>query len=182
MMTSWQRHTVHIIGPLCRESAGHLWIPSTKGSVMQNSEGFFVVSQNKLLNKSLSGLWNDPPQVISASWQRPILVIISYDNSLGTDSIYMMSSYQYRKSHCGDKTVVRWSYLHNGISYTGKMSSLYWIGALVFIWYKSITEINEESSSNGSQGHYFLETSCKDKIFSFKIMCLDVIIYNFTIT
>ena len=40
-----------------------------------------------------------------------------------------MSSYQYRKSHCGDKTVVRSSYLHNGISYTSKMSSLYWIGA-----------------------------------------------------
>ena len=36
-----------------------------------------------------------------------------------------MSSYQYRKSHCGDKT----SYLHNGISYTGKMTSLYWIRA-----------------------------------------------------
>ena len=34
-----------------------------------------------------------------------------------------MSSYQYKKSHCGDKTVVRSSYLHNGISYTGKMSS-----------------------------------------------------------
>ena len=39
-----------------------------------------------------------------------------------------MSPYQYRKSHCGDKTVVRSSYLHNGISYTGKMTSLYWIG------------------------------------------------------
>ena len=38
-----------------------------------------------------------------------------------------MSSYQYRKSHCGDKTVVRSSYLHNGISFTGKMSYLYWI-------------------------------------------------------
>ena len=37
-----------------------------------------------------------------------------------------MSSYQYRKSHCGDKTIVRSSYLHNGISYTGKMTSLYW--------------------------------------------------------
>ena len=44
-----------------------------------------------------------------------------------------MSSYQYRKSHCGDKTVVRSSYLHNGISYTGKMVSLYWIGTLVTI-------------------------------------------------
>ena len=45
-----------------------------------------------------------------------------------------MSSYQPRKSHCGDKTVVRSSYLRNGISYTGKMASLYWIRALVFNW------------------------------------------------
>ena len=40
-------------------------------------------------------------------------------------------SYQYRKSHCGDQTVVRSSYLHNGISYTGKTASLYWIGLLL---------------------------------------------------
>ena len=40
-----------------------------------------------------------------------------------------MSSYRYRKSHSGDKTVVRSSYLHNGISYNGKMSFLCWIGA-----------------------------------------------------
>ena len=44
-----------------------------------------------------------------------------------------MSSYQYRKSHCGDKTILRPSYLHNGISYTGKTLSLYWIGAQVLI-------------------------------------------------
>ena len=42
-----------------------------------------------------------------------------------------MSSYQYRKSYCGDKTILRPSYLHNGISYTGKTTSLYWIGALM---------------------------------------------------
>ena len=40
-------------------------------------------------------------------------------------------SNQYRKSHCGDKTVLRSSYLHNGISYAGKTASLYWIGALI---------------------------------------------------
>ena len=44
-----------------------------------------------------------------------------------------MSSYQYRKSHCGDKTVVRSSYLYNGISYTGKMTSFYWIRAQLFL-------------------------------------------------
>ena len=42
-----------------------------------------------------------------------------------------MSSYQYRKSHCGDQTILWTSYLHNGISYTGKMTSLYRIRALV---------------------------------------------------
>ena len=38
-----------------------------------------------------------------------------------------MTSYQYRKFHCGDKMILRSSYLHSGISYTGKMTSLYWI-------------------------------------------------------
>ena len=42
-----------------------------------------------------------------------------------------MSSYQYRKSHCGDKTVERSFYLHNGISYTGKTIYFYWVGAQV---------------------------------------------------
>ena len=43
-----------------------------------------------------------------------------------------MLSYQYRESHCGDQTVLRLSYLHDGISFTGKMTSLYWIRALSF--------------------------------------------------
>ena len=46
-----------------------------------------------------------------------------------------MSSYQYRKYHCGDKTVVRSSYIHSGISYTGKMTSLYWIRALITVFW-----------------------------------------------
>ena len=44
-----------------------------------------------------------------------------------------MSSFQYRKSHCGDKTILRPSYLHNGISYAGKMTFLYWIRAQVYL-------------------------------------------------
>ena len=52
-------------------------------------------------------------------------------NSLVTRALiqYKDATFQYRKSHCGDKTVVRSSYLHNGISYTGKITSLYWIRA-----------------------------------------------------
>ena len=34
--------------------------------------------------------------------------------------------YQCRKYHCKDKTVFRLSYLHNGISYAGKTTSIYW--------------------------------------------------------
>ena len=38
--------------------------------------------------------------------------------------IIKMSSYQYRKSHCGGKTILPPSCLHNGISNTGKTASL----------------------------------------------------------
>ena len=43
----------------------------------------------------------------------------------GPQSNIKMSSYQYRKSRCVDKTILRQSYLHNGISYTGKMIYMY---------------------------------------------------------
>ena len=55
-----------------------------------------------------------------------------------------MSSYQYRKSHCGDKTVVRSYYLHNGISYTGKMTSLYWFGSQVPAIKFELAELRKE--------------------------------------
>ena len=64
-----------------------------------------------------------------------------------------ISSYQHKKSHCGDKSVVRSSYLHNGISYTGKMSSLYWIGALDA--YRARINTNQCSKDNS-----FTETTC----------------------
>ena len=41
-----------------------------------------------------------------------------------------MSSYRYRKSHCGYKTILQRSYLHNGNPYTSKRTSLCWILAL----------------------------------------------------
>ena len=63
-------------------------------------------------------IWNDD---ISASWHTSS----RHQTSRGWINI-KMPSYQYRKSHCGDKTILRPSHiLHNGISYTGKTSSLY---------------------------------------------------------
>ena len=69
-----------------------------------------------------------------------------------------MSSYQYRKSHCGDKTILRSSYLHNGIPYTGKMTSLYWNRALAkhswrtrpIPWLLMLQLVSMMTSSNGN--------------------------------
>ena len=63
-----------------------------------------------------------------------------------------MSSYQYRKSHCGDKTILRPSYLHTGISYTGKTASLYWIGAQVNVFVRmtkqAVASANKAATMN----------------------------------
>ena len=69
-----------------------------------------------------------------------------------------MSSYQYRKSHYGDKTVTRSSYLHNGNSYTAKMSSLYWIGALVTNAMELLQSSTKPSiyTPRGQQHHLYL--------------------------
>ena len=57
-----------------------------------------------------------------------------------------MTSYQYRKSHCGDKTILRPSYLHNEISYTDKTTSLYWIRAQI-IHCSRLTQMNQWTES-----------------------------------
>ena len=43
-------------------------------------------------------------------------------------NIKMMSYQLNKKSFCGDKMILWPSYHHNGVSYTGKTSSLYWMG------------------------------------------------------
>ena len=58
-------------------------------------------------------------------------------------------SYQYRKSRCGDKTILRPSYLHNGIFYTGKKTSLHWIRALLVCRY-----IGTEGADLMRQGYH----------------------------
>ena len=65
-----------------------------------------------------------------------------------------MPSYQYRKSHCGDKTIFRPSYLHNGISYTGKTTSLYWIRALVPLHFTR--ELIEDSCHSVTDGLWYI--------------------------
>ena len=76
----------------------------------------------------------------------------------------------YSKNHCGNKTILRPSYLHNGISSTGKITSLYWIRALGVIhtvrassclaWITACTlqwhHNGRDSISNNQPHHCFL--------------------------
>ena len=75
-----------------------------------------------------------------------------------------MLSYQYRKSHCGDKTVVRSSYLHNGISYTGKMTSLYWIRAHVLFWHIRPAPWRLKSPASPLFTQSFIQVQIKENI------------------
>ena len=65
--------------------------------------------------------------------------------SAGPQFNIKISSYQYRKSHFGDKMVVRSFYLHNRISCTGKMTSSYWIRVQI-IWLPSHNGIKDVCS------------------------------------
>ena len=71
-------------------------------------------------------LIEEPPETVHITHRDCILPWHPSERATGPRFNIKMPSYQYRKSHCGDKTVVRSSYLHNGISYSGKKSSLYW--------------------------------------------------------
>ena len=71
-----------------------------------------------------------------------------------------MSSYQYRKSHCGDNTILRPSYLHNEISYTGKMTSLYWIRALDPAYLADIHIPYKPRNNLRSASKHYLDTPC----------------------
>ena len=72
-----------------------------------------------------------------------------------------MSSYQYRKSHCEDKTILRPSYLHKGISYTGKTTSLYWIRVQVFIPKQSILNSRQPNNVAGFTSSLTNHPSCQ---------------------
>ena len=103
-------HQSHLGGGACT-LGGQSWQPaSVRTEWYQNRAPYCWSNINDILKAGLMS-WS------SQSWQPG-------------PRFNIKMSYQYRKSHCGDKTVVRSSYLYNGFSYTGKMSSLYWIGAL----------------------------------------------------
>ena len=75
-----------------------------------------------------------PSQTVQIFLKSDIALFCSRQTTGGWFNI-KITSCQHRKSHCGDKTVSGPSYFHNGISYSGKTASLYWIRAqAVFVF------------------------------------------------
>ena len=101
----------------------HLDWNKLKWNLIQNTNIFFRRSAIEHLNHKTSAILF-MLQIVS------LVVVRCIVYHTGPRFNIKMTSYQYRKSHCGDKTILRPSYLRNGISYADKTTSLYWIGAL----------------------------------------------------
>ena len=93
-----------------------------------------------------------------------------------------MPSYQYRKSHCGDKTILRPSYLHNGISYTSKMTSLYWIRAQILIAQHSVIITSWHEYALRITGPLWegppMNSPCKGQVMRSFAICLSLLIWH----
>ena len=148
MVTSSNGNIFRVTCHLCGEFTGHRWIPAQR-PVTRSFDVLFDLRPNRWLSKQSWGCWFEMPS--HPLWRHcnglqprhpiarrlycvsPPTIRVSNAGASGPWFNIKILSYQYRKSHCGDKTILRPSYLHNGISYTDKTESLYWIGALVSV-------------------------------------------------
>ena len=109
------------IRPLCGISNGTFEIPyKTSHPYIERYDFYIVLNIHELSDSRVHMRFCIPETLHTNQFEWP-----------GPWFNIKMTSYQYRKSHCGDKTIWRPSYLHNGISHTGKMPSLYWIRAQI---------------------------------------------------
>ena len=155
------RNAIRITGPFVRGI--HIWIPLTKGQWCEHWYFLSLTWTSCWTNSQCAG-WFE-------TWWHPSDITVMVCRYLQNQAIttgprfnIKMSSYQYRKSHCGDKTVVRSSYLHNGISYTGKTTSLYWIRAQILL-IVSHQPMNGISTVFSTQSVIDLMTSSNGNIF-----------------
>ena len=96
------------------------WNPHHLGGIKE-AHGWFSAGQTSAILQELA---------YHSCWKLTRMCVNTFPIS-GPWFNIKMSSYQYRKPRCGDKMILWPSYLHNGVSYTGKMTSLYWVRTLV---------------------------------------------------
>ena len=89
-----------------------------------------VLGKNRLSHKTVTPA-TGIPNIKGKTVVRPTYFYNGNSYPAGGRLNKKIPSYKYRKFHCGDKTILRPSYLHNEISFTGKTTSLYWIRVLV---------------------------------------------------
>ena len=141
VVAPWWRHQMETFSALLAICAGNSPVTGefpAQRPVTRSFLVFFDLRLNKRLSKQSWGWWFETPSrslwhhrnVISFRVTLLALCHCRWKDS-GPWFNINMSSYQHRKSHRGDKTVVRSSYLHSGISYTGKMIYLYWFTPLI---------------------------------------------------
>ena len=129
MMTSSNGNFFRVTGHLCGEFTGTRWVPCTKASDAE-FDVFFDLRLNKRLSKQSWCWWFE---TLSRSLWRHC----NATNKTEQWFNIKISSHQSMKSHCGDKLVVRSSYLHNGIPYTDKTTNAYWISPEILIHKKN---------------------------------------------
>ena len=164
VMMSWQGNAFHVTDPL--------WGESTTGSQVDFLHiGSVVIYGIVMLTVLLTWMksWTDSQVTGDLTCYDTHVTSLSYISfppnkfkffNCGCQQLHMvsiqkqsgawfnikMTSYQYCKSYCGDKTILRPSYLHNEISYTGKMTFLYWIRAqnnyllLILLWFTHLQQ------------------------------------------
>ena len=176
MMTSSNGNIFRVTGHLCGEFTGPRWSPHTKAS---DAELWCFLKINGWVNNRKAGdlrrnrAHYDVIVMLFtcaiSGWALTLLSTLAESGLKSTVTKWStlsgprfnknMTSYQCRKSPCGDKTVVRSSYLHNGISYTCKMTFLYWIRALYVshddTWYGNHFRITV-SLHRKSIGHLYI--------------------------
>ena len=142
MMSSSNGNIFCVTGPLWGKSNGHRWIPPQM-SATPSFDVFLDLRLNKRLSKQSRCRWFETPPC--SLWRHCNVTAQRHCSHNITNKMIMiasgtrfnikMTSYQYGKSQCGDKTILRPSYLYNGISYIGKTTPLYWIRALTTCTY-----------------------------------------------
>ena len=136
----WLMKNNNSFGNICFSHGNTFWQTSTSAPLKLWNAFNWVISPHTLLD-----MWLIIHAVIDVNQglEKGVAVILQTSLEPVPRFNIKMSSYRYRKSHCGDKTILRPSYLHNGIFYTGETTSLYWVGVQArkgfwYTWYPSV--------------------------------------------
>ena len=128
MISSWNSGVTRLISQVCYYVNGNTYIRTATLCAEIFYNGFRHWKSWVVKITTLSHWWSESCHYGNLKFSANARQLGSPHEETRAPFNLMMWSYQYRKSHCGYKTILRPSYVYNRISYTGKTTSLYWIG------------------------------------------------------